>query len=91
MSVMSGLDGVVVSQTRLSRVDGLAGELTIGGFPLEELAPNASFEEVVYLLWHDRLPNAAELNELRRELADLRTLPEPALDILRAEIGRAHV
>ena len=89
MSVMSGLDGVVVSQTRLSRVDGLAGELTIGGFPLEELAPNASFEEVVYLLWHDRLPNAAELNELRRELAGLRALPEPALDILRAAAAKS--
>ncbi|MEK6587265.1 MAG: citrate/2-methylcitrate synthase, partial [Chloroflexota bacterium] len=84
MSVVSGLDGVLVAETRLSRVDGLAGELTIGGFPLEELAPNAAFEEVVFLLWHDRLPTSAELIELRSELAGLRTLPDPTLDLLRA-------
>lgn len=89
MSVVSGLDGVLVAETRLSRVDGLAGELTIGGFPLEELAPNAAFEEVVYLLWHDRLPAAAELGELRNELASLRTLPDPTLDILRAAASKS--
>ena len=89
MSVVSGLDGVLVAETRLSRVDGLAGELTIGGFPLEELAPNAAFEEVVYLLWHDRLPTSAELIELRSELADLRTLPDPTLGILRAAASKS--
>ena len=89
MSVVSGLDGVLVAETRLSRVDGLAGELTIGGFPLEELAPNAAFEEVVYLLWHDRLPTSAELIELRSELAGLRTLPDPTLDLLRAAASKS--
>ncbi|MEK7682516.1 MAG: citrate/2-methylcitrate synthase [Chloroflexota bacterium] len=89
MSVVSGLDGVLVAETRLSRVDGLAGELTIGGFPLEELAPNAAFEEVVFLLWHDRLPTSAELIELRSELVGLRTLPDPTLDILRAAASKS--
>ena len=52
----SGLEGVVAAQTRLSHVDGQKGELIVGGYAIEELAPNATFEEVVYLLWHDRLP-----------------------------------
>lgn len=78
-----GLEGVVAAQTRMSMVDGQAGVLVIGGYVLEELALNASFEETVYLLWHDRLPNAAELKEFRATLAARRELPPIAYDILR--------
>ncbi len=52
---VAGLEGVVAAETRLSGVDGGAGELTIAGFPVEELAGRASFEETVYLLWHGAL------------------------------------
>lgn len=41
----------MAAQTRPSHVDGQKGELIIAGYPIEELAPNATFEEVVYLLW----------------------------------------
>jgi len=82
--IISGLEGVLVTETRLSKVDGTAGVLTIGGFPLEELAPNATFEEVLHLLWFDRLPTASELEELRVELAGLRRIPEPTIDLLKA-------
>jgi citrate synthase len=82
--VISGLDGVLATQTRLSKVDGEAGVLTIGGYRLRELAPNASFEEVLHLLWHDRLPNAAELADLRGELAAARQIPQPTYDLLKA-------
>jgi ABC-type amino acid transport system permease subunit len=60
-ALVQGLEDVVVSETRLSAVDGEAGELVIGGFPLDELAPNARFEETLYLLYHDRLPDREEL------------------------------
>jgi citrate synthase len=79
-----GLEGVVAAETRLSSVDGEAGELIIAGFPLEELAPNAAFEEMVYLLWRDRLPDADELVVFRDRLAAARGLPPAALDLLRA-------
>ncbi len=82
--IIGGLEGVLVTETRLSKVEGAAGVLTIGGFPLEELAPNATFEEVLHLLWFDRLPTASELEELRAELAGLRTIPEPTTDLLKA-------
>ena len=82
--IHSGLEGVYVTTTRLSKVDGTAGVLTIGGFPLEELALNATFEEVLYLMWFDRLPTASELEELRAELAGLREIPEPTVDLLEA-------
>ncbi len=58
VDVKSGLEGVIAAETRLSRVDGLAGELIIAGFAVEELASNATFEETLHLLWHDVLPDA---------------------------------
>ena len=79
-----GLDGVVAAQTRLSHVDGLAGELIIGGYELKNLAGQVSFEEAAYLLWAGKLPEAHELAELRREMAELRALPDEALRTVRA-------
>lgn len=86
--IARGLQGVVLTETHLSQVDGQAGKLTIAGFPVQELAPNASYEEVVYLLWHDRLPNAQELEALVSELASQRELPAATLDILAAAAER---
>ena len=46
----SGLEGVVVAETRLSMVDGERGELVVAGSRIEQLAGRA-FEDVVALLW----------------------------------------
>ena len=70
-----GLDGVVAAQTRLSHVDGQAGELIIAGYELKELAGHVSFEEAAYLLWNGALPTPAALTEMRSEIAGLRELP----------------
>lgn len=83
-SFVPGLEGVVAAQTRLSSVDGLAGELIIAGFPLERLASNATFEETIYLLWHGSLPNAQQLDSFQQELAMHRSLNPAALDLLKA-------
>ena len=82
--VASGLEGVIAAETRLSSVDGEAGELVIAGFPVEELASLASFEETVYLLWHDALPDAGQLAAFREALAARRALPRATLELLRA-------
>src|SRR3712207_6296118 len=79
-----GLEGVIAAETRLSSVDGEAGELIIAGFPVEELASRASFEETVYLLWHDALPDPEQLESFREALAARRALPPAKLDLLRA-------
>ena len=79
-----GLDGVVAAQTRLSHVDGLAGELIIGGYELKELAGRVTFEEAAHLLWRGALPSPDQLQALRREIASQRALPEEALQVVRA-------
>ena len=81
---VAGLEDVVAAETRLSGVDGEAGELTIAGFPVEELAGRASFEEVVYLLWNDELPDTGRLAEFRERLAGRREPGRATLDLLRA-------
>jgi len=77
-----GLEGVVAARTRLSRVDGEAGELTIAGYPVDDLARHASFEEAVYLLWHDRRPSAEELADFTADLAKRRALPSITLSVI---------
>ena len=79
-----GLDGVVAAQTRLSHVDGLAGELIIGGYELKELAGRVTFEEAAHLLWRGALPGPEPLLALRREMASQRALPEETLQVVRA-------
>src|SRR6478752_4080400 len=78
-----GLDGVVAAETRLSHVGGERGELVIAGFPLDELAEHATFEEATFLLWHGELPSPAELGRFRAALAASRALPRPTLGLLR--------
>src|SRR5262245_55752300 len=78
-----GLEGVVAASTRLSMVDGGAGRLVLAGYPVEELAPRARFEEVVHLLWNGRLPNRQELKDLSALLASRRRLPAGTLALLR--------
>jgi citrate synthase len=85
-----GLEGVVAASTRLSQVDGEAGRLTIAGYAVEDLAPDASFEEVAYLLLHGRLPDPPEHIRFTAALAERRALSRAALEVLR-EAAAAHV
>ena len=63
-----GLADVVAVHTRLSRVDGHAGELILAGHRVEDLALHHGFEEVCHLLWHGSLPDAEALSVFRGEL-----------------------
>src|SRR5260221_5122506 len=72
-----GLQNIVVGQTKLSLVNGAEGKLTYAGYNIEDLAEHATFEEVIFLLWHGKLPNKAQLEELRKGLfADMSLAPE---------------
>jgi len=75
MATGAGLEGVVATQSRLCYIDGDAGLLSYQGFRIETLAEHATFEEVIYLLWHGRLPKQTELDELKAALVANRSLP----------------
>lgn len=82
--VARGLEGIVAAATQIAEVDGREGRLTLRGYDIRELVGRAEFEEVAYLLWHGKLPSAAEYDSLRAEMSAASRLPEPALAALRA-------
>src|SRR5688572_370005 len=88
--VSAGLEDVVAATTALSDVDGERGELLIGGFPVGELAAQATFEETTWLLWHGALPSKSELDGFRAELAAARGLPGATVALLR-ECARSRL
>lgn len=81
-SVTKGLEGVVAAATRLSDVRGDIGQLIYCGYDINELAGQASYEEVVFLLHHGHLPSARELAELKATLAGYRELPQGVIDLI---------
>ncbi len=64
----AGLRGVVAAQSSIGDVNGEQGILIYQGYDIHDLAEHATFEEVVYLLWHGNLPTACELEGLKKEL-----------------------
>jgi citrate synthase len=77
-----GLDGTVVAQSQLGSVDGIGGRLSYCGYDIHELV-EASWEEVVYLLWHGDLPQRGQLAALRERLAAERPLTPEELAMVR--------
>ncbi len=95
-----GLRGVVAAQSAIGDVNGVEGKLIYQGYDIHDLAENSTFEEVVFLLWNGRLPNANELAEhearLRRNyqapvevVALMRQFPKEAdpMDVLRTAVS----
>src|SRR5689334_4283615 len=70
--VDSGLEGVVVAESALSRVDGEAGRLIVRGHDIAELAERASFEQTCALLWEDETPSATSHTRMQQRLGAAR-------------------
>jgi citrate synthase len=68
----TGLEEVIAAQTSLSDIDGKLGLLSYVGYDIHDLARESTFEEVVYLLHQQRLPNQEELDELSENLVQER-------------------
>lgn len=77
-----GLEGVVAAKSRLSDVRGDVGQLIYCGYDINELAGNATYEEVVYLLYYNHLPNKKELAEFKETLSGFRDLPKGVIDAI---------
>ncbi|MFC0230350.1 citrate synthase [Bhargavaea ullalensis] len=81
MTSTRGLEGIVATQSSISSI--IDDTLTYVGYNIDDLAENASFEEVVYLLWHQRLPKEDELSELKQQLATAMEVPQEVYDHFR--------
>ncbi len=81
MAVISrGLEGIVAAETRIGDVRGDVGQLIYCGYDINELAGKVSYEEIVHLLWHNRLPTQRELDTLTTALRAERELPKGVIE-----------
>ncbi|MFD2255362.1 citrate synthase [Luteolibacter algae] len=79
-----GLEGVIANESSLSNVIGNIGELSYVGYHIDELVKNCSYEEVIFLLHHNRLPNQSELTAFEKGLRSDRNLPQQVIDFLKS-------
>ncbi len=79
----TGLRGFKVATSRISDVNGDIGKIIYRGYLIQDLAQKSSFEEVVYLLLYEKMPNKEELNAFEARLAAERQLAPEFIDALK--------
>jgi citrate synthase len=88
--VIPGLERVLAFESSIAYIDGAAPELSVRGYAIEDVVAKMGYDEMAFLLWHERPPMAYELAAFRSDLASLRAVPGPVLDMLRATPPSAH-
>jgi len=78
----AGLAGVIAGETAICTVGQSGVGLTYRGYDIADLAANATFEEVAYLLIYGHLPNQKELTRYMRQMKKLRDLPAAVKAVL---------
>src|SRR5262244_2173282 len=76
-----GLEGVIAGETAISTV---TGGLRYRGYPVTELAEQATFDEVAFLLLHGELPGQKQLSDFHRRLVAARRLPDSLRQLLKS-------
>ena len=89
VDIHRGLKGVYFDRSRVSYIDGRAGELRYRGYSIHDLAERSGFEETCHLLLKGELPTRSQLAEFTAELNSARSLPEAVYDVIRTVKG-AH-
>src|SRR6266480_3409498 len=74
-----GLEGIIAGETAISTI---AGGLQYRGYKIEDLAANATFEEVAYLILIGELPNRKELDAFRQRLAEASQVSAEIIEML---------
>jgi len=87
--VIRGLRGVAAATTKISFVDPL-GYLYYSGYNIDDLVDRSSYEEVVYLLLHNKLPTKRELNTIKSDLFSEMMLPKNVIKRLKSASPDSH-
>ncbi|NBJ68989.1 MULTISPECIES: citrate synthase [Clostridia] len=84
-----GLEGVIATQSSISSI--IDDQLTYVGYKIDDLARYSSFEEVVFLLWNQRLPKQEELDTFKAQLATNMEIPKAIIEHLRSyDLSTVH-
>jgi 2-methylcitrate synthase len=84
------LSGVTAGNTALCTVGRTGNDLHYRGYDILEIATVSEFEEIAYLLIHEKLPNRAELAAYKSKLRSLRGLPTTVRSALELLPASAH-
>ncbi|MFZ0007304.1 MAG: citrate/2-methylcitrate synthase, partial [Steroidobacteraceae bacterium] len=84
------LSGVIAGNTALCTVGRTGNDLHYRGYDILEIATDSEFEEIAYLLIHEKLPNRAELAAYKARLKSLRGLPDAVRTVLEALPATSH-
>ena len=82
--IAKGLDGIIVDETRICKINKDDNLLYYFGYEIAELTEHCDYEEIFYLLLQGNLPTSAELLALKQKMAAGRTLPQPIKTLLEA-------
>src|SRR4051812_15838175 len=82
MTATKGLEGIVATTSSISSI--VDGVLTYRGIDIDDLAVNATFEEVIYLLWFGKLPTRSELEKLQNDLIASSEVPADVIKQLKS-------
>ena len=84
------LSGIVAGSTSLCSVGKSGNDLHYSGFDIYDLASKCEFEEVAFLLIHEKLPNKKELSDYKLKLKSLRGLSKTVRMVLEALPKESH-
>ena len=79
--IKKGLQDIVVLETKISFIDGIKGVLEYRGIDINEIS-KFSYEEVSYLLLHDKLPDKNELGVFIKQLREDRDIGKETIKVL---------
>jgi citrate synthase len=78
-----GLEGVIVAESSICKIDGQNGKLYYRGYSIEDIVEYATYEEVTYLLLYSKLPNRTELEEFSERMRNGRILKPEIIEMIR--------
>src|SRR5271155_4849735 len=84
------LSGVTAGNTALCTVGKTGNDLHYRGYDILHIANECEFEEIAYLLVHEKLPNRAQLAAYKTKLKGLRTPPRALLAVLEQLPAASH-
>ncbi|AWR95829.1 citrate synthase [Acidianus brierleyi] len=80
--ISRGLENVFIKATSLTYIDGEKGILRYGGYNIEDLVRNCSFEEVIHLMLYGDLPNSEQLKKVKERINESYNVPPPVIRIM---------
>jgi 2-methylcitrate synthase len=84
------LSGVTAGNTALCTVGRTGNDLHYRGYDILDIATQCEFEEIAYLLVHEKLPNRVELAAYKKKLKGLRVLPKAVTTVLEQLPAASH-